>query len=119
MSSPWRGSLTGRLSLSASLRRKCGPTRDPRGGETSVWLVSTMYVDASRRDIFEPTDTGWFRLRHAGHRSAFDGYPLHVAALRIIVVHRVVLGRAVIPHRDGVRRPMMTKLIFRHESLAK
>src|SRR6516164_10200641 len=104
-------------------KRKFAPKvrahRGPRGGETSVGLVSTVHVNASRRDIFKPADTGWIRLWHTSHRATFDGHPLHVAALRIIVVHRVVLGRAVVPHRDGVRRPVMTELIFRHEGLAE
>src|SRR4051812_14544058 len=46
------------------------------------------------------------------HRAALDGDALHVAALRKVVVDRVVLGRPVVPHDQGVRRPVMPELIF-------
>src|SRR3982074_762222 len=48
----------------------------------------------------------------ACHRPALDGDALHVAALWEVVVDCVMLGRAVVPHDQRVRRPVMTELIF-------
>src|SRR6516162_3300351 len=54
----------------------------------------------------------WIGAFDAIHRSTLNGNALHVAALREVVVNRVMLGRAVVPHDQRVRRPVMTKLIF-------
>src|SRR6188508_2629940 len=51
------------------------------------------------------------------HRTALDGDALHIAPLREVIVDRVTLGRTVVPHDQGVRRPVMPELILRHRRL--
>src|SRR5262245_51913904 len=52
-------------------------------------------------------------------RPAFDGDALHVATLREVIVDSVMLGGAVVPHDQGVWRPVMPELIFRDLRLLK
>ena len=116
----WMACRAARWFVFDSVRGNHSPPR--QGDETlrcSVGLVSTMRIDGDRRDILRPSDPGRISLWHTGDRSAFDGDPLHVAPLGIIVVDGVVLRRAVVPHGDGVSFPVVAILIFRHDGLAE
>ena len=68
---------------------------------TLVGLMATMGINARSRHVFGPAERCGIRARHTGHRAALDGDPLHVATLRIIIVHRVVLDRAVVSHGNA------------------
>jgi len=46
-------------------------------------------------------------------RHAIDGDAVHQAALALIVVERIVPGRAVVPERDGALLPAKARLEFR------
>src|SRR5262249_16048919 len=41
----------------------------------------------------------------ANNRPTANSYALHKPSLRIIIVHGIMLGRPVVPHGNGVRRP--------------
>ena len=84
-----------------------------------VGLVPSVSVNASWRDVFQSTDGRRLRARNAGHRAASDGHALHVTSLRVIVVNRVVLGRAIVPHSKRLRFPVQAVLILRYQGLVE
>jgi len=45
--------------------------------------------------------------------TAFHGDAVHIAAVAVIIVNRLVPCRAVVPHRHVPRRPADTRVIFR------
>src|SRR5262245_60267908 len=105
-------------SLSAPrVRGFCGPWLCRVLVTPLMRLVPTVRVDTGGCDVLRAANGRRVGAGDAGHGAALDRDALHVAALRIIVVDRVVLGRAVVPHRDRVRRPMMAELIFRDQRL--
>src|SRR6516164_4560584 len=55
----------------------------------------------------------------ANNRPTAKSYALHKPSLRIIIVHGIMLGRPVVPHGNGVRRPVKPELIFGNECLVK
>src|SRR6516164_1749188 len=55
----------------------------------------------------------------ANNRPTANSYALHKPSLRIIIVHGIMLGRPVVPHGNGVRRPVKPELIFGNECLVK
>ena len=82
-------------------------------------LVTAVGIDALRSNILGALHGRCIRALQARNRAALDCDALHVTTLRIIIVHRVMLRRAIVPYRDGVQVPVMAELIFRHESLLK
>ena len=82
-------------------------------------LVAAMAVDMCRDQDLGLAHAVRIGALDAGHGPAPYGHPLHVAPLRVIVVDRIVLGRAVVPHGDGVRRPVMAELIFGDQRLVE
>lgn len=61
---------------------------------------------------------GCVRAAHADHRLAMHRHAVVRAPLRKVVVRRVVLGGAVVPHHDGVRLPLHAQLELRDLSAA-
>src|SRR5262245_9651001 len=55
----------------------------------------------------------------ANNRPTANGHALHEPSPRIVVVRGIVLGRPVVPHGDGVWRPVKPELIFRNERLVE
>src|SRR5262249_17737198 len=51
----------------------------------------------------------------ANNRPTANSYALHKPSLRIIIVHGIMLSRPVVPHGNGVRRPVKPELIFGNE----
>ena len=84
-----------------------------------VRLVPTVSVDASWRDVFQSADGRRVGARNASHRTTTNGHPLHVTTLRVVVVDRIVLGGAIVPHGKRVRLPMQAVLILGYQRLVK
>src|SRR5262249_51687688 len=82
---------------------------------TAFVLAHRACLKRHQRRHLEFAQLGGFRALAGALRAvALDRDALHQPALRIIVVHRRVLGRAVVPEHHHVRFPAVAILMLEH-----
>src|ERR1700730_5950966 len=87
--------------------------------EVGVRLVTTMPVDVVGHQVLGLANARRVGALNPANWPAPNCHALHETPLRIVVVDGIVLGRPVIPHRNGMRRPVMPELILGNQCLVK